>query len=144
MKSDGRIDSFTNFNTNKISYTCQFLHTVPHIAGYKLKGEVCLWSAVSSFHFSPCPLLLNLLTDNEGEVVRPLCYITWRRLLYGSTSSPRRKLPGPVQEPYSLLNQTRFHLPHSGKAWLGPRPHSQQSQVALTVEIYTSQWLVVL
>ena len=25
---------------------CQFLHTVPNIAGYKLEGEVCIWSAV--------------------------------------------------------------------------------------------------
>ena len=28
--------------------TCQFLHTVTHIAGYKLKGEVCIWSAVGA------------------------------------------------------------------------------------------------
>ena len=28
--------------------TSQFLHTVPHIVGHKLKGEVCLWSAVDT------------------------------------------------------------------------------------------------
>ena len=28
--------------------TCQFLLTVPHIAENKLKGEVCLWSAVGA------------------------------------------------------------------------------------------------
>ena len=27
----------------------QFLHTVPHIAGYKLKGEVHIWSAVGAY-----------------------------------------------------------------------------------------------
>ena len=37
----------------KQGITCQFLHTLPHIVGHKLKGEACLWSAVphvSSFY----------------------------------------------------------------------------------------------
>ena len=41
------IDSLTNF-WPKHEITCKFLHTVPHIAGYKLTGEVCIWSAIGA------------------------------------------------------------------------------------------------
>ena len=41
------IDSLTNF-WPKHEITCKFLHTVPHITGYKLTGEVCIWSAIGA------------------------------------------------------------------------------------------------
>ena len=41
--------------TQTWEFTCQILHTVPHITGYKLKGEVCIWSAVGWY----CAFLLD-------------------------------------------------------------------------------------
>ena len=40
--------AFGELIESKQEITCQFLHTVPHAAGHKSKGEVCLWSAVGA------------------------------------------------------------------------------------------------
>ena len=46
MNSVGRSDGFTNFNPNKRS-PANFSILV-HIAGHKMKGELCLRSAVGT------------------------------------------------------------------------------------------------
>ena len=41
----------------KQEITCHFLHTIPRTASYKLKGEVCVWSAVEFILISCSPLV---------------------------------------------------------------------------------------
>ena len=45
--------------------TCQFLHTVLHIAVYESKGDICLWSVGWSIVFSDCAKGWKKLTLNS-------------------------------------------------------------------------------
>ena len=49
--------------------TCQFLPTAPHIAGYKLKGEICLWSQQEI----TCQILRTVLTRTGYKLKGEVC-----------------------------------------------------------------------
>ena len=64
--------------------TCQILHTVPRITGYKLKGEVCIWSAVGAervkcvfgiclFQADICTELYDTIRNYRDKDGRVLC-----------------------------------------------------------------------